>query len=58
MTDQVDWDTALREDAGRANPVGLCDLDRNIRRVGLEYKKLIQQWEDILPTGSTSLELP
>jgi len=58
LTDQVDWDTALREDAGRANPVGLCDLDRNIRRVGLEYKKMIQQWEDILPTGSTSLELP
>ena len=58
LTDQVDWDTALREDAGRVNPVGLCDLDRNIRRVGLEYKKLIQQWEDILPTGSTSLELP
>ena len=58
LTDQVDWDTALREDNGRVNPVGLCDLDRNIRRVGLEYKKLIQQWEDILPTGSTSLELP
>ena len=34
LTDQVDWDTALREDAGRVNPVGLCDLDRNIRRVG------------------------
>jgi beta-glucosidase/6-phospho-beta-glucosidase/beta-galactosidase len=58
LTDQVDWDTALREDNGRVNPVGLYDLDRNIRRVGLEYKKLIEQWEDILPTGSTSLELP
>jgi beta-glucosidase/6-phospho-beta-glucosidase/beta-galactosidase len=58
LTDQVDWDTALREDAGRINPVGLCDLDRNIRRVGYEYQKMIQQWEDILPTGSASLELP
>jgi len=58
LTDQVDWDTALREDAGRVNPVGLCDLDRNIRRVGFEYQKMIRQWEDILPTGSISLELP
>ncbi len=58
LTDQVDWDTALREDAGRTNPVGLYDLDRNVRRVGLEYKKLIQQWQDILPTGSAILELP
>jgi beta-glucosidase/6-phospho-beta-glucosidase/beta-galactosidase len=58
LTDQVDWDTALREDNGRVNPVGLCDLDRNIRRVGYEYQKMIQQWEDILPTGSASLELP
>ena len=57
LTDQVDWDTALREDVGRVNPVGLADLDRNIRRVGWEYKKLIEQWQDILPTGSTSLEL-
>ncbi len=57
LTDQVDWDTALRDDAGRVNPVGLADLDRNIRRVGWEYKKLIEQWQDLLPTGSTSLEL-
>lgn len=57
LTDQVDWDTALREDAGRVNPVGLADMDRNIRRVGWEYKKLIEQWQDLLPTGSTSLEL-
>lgn len=57
LTDQVDWDTALREDAGRVNPVGLCDMDRNIRRVGWEYKKLIEQWQNILPTGSMSLEL-
>ena len=57
LTDQVDWDTALREDAGRVNPVGLAGMDRNIRRVGWEYKKLIEQWQDLLPTGSTSLEL-
>ena len=55
LTDQVDWDTALREDAGHVAPVGLCDMDRNVRRVGLEYKKLIGQWKNMLPTGSEIL---
>ena len=55
LTDQVDWDTALREDNGHVAPVGLCDLDRNVRRVGEEYRKLIAQWWDMLPTGSESL---
>ena len=34
LTDQVDWDIALREDNGRVNPLGLYDLDRKIRPVG------------------------
>jgi hypothetical protein len=34
LTDQVDWDTALREQNGRVNPLGLYDLDRNIRPWG------------------------
>ena len=34
LTDQVDWDTALREDNGSVNPLGLYDLDRKIRPVG------------------------
>ena len=57
LTDQVDWDTALREDNGRVNPLGLCDLDRNIRPVGEAYKKLIRSWRQILPTESTVLEI-
>ncbi len=57
LTDQVDWDSALRDDAGHDNPLGLYDLNRNIRPVGTAYKKLIQQWKDILPTGSYSLNL-
>lgn len=55
LTDQVDWDTALREDAGRVNPLGLYDLDRNIRPVGKAYRKLIADWRGTLPTGSYSL---
>ncbi|MFB9991153.1 family 1 glycosylhydrolase [Deinococcus oregonensis] len=58
LTDQVDWDTALRENNGRVNPLGLYDLDRNIRPVGSAYKELIAQWRDVLPTQSVVLSLP
>lgn len=55
LQDQVDWDTALREDNGNVNPLGLCDLDRQLRPVGIAYRKLINQWREILPTESSSL---
>ena len=58
LTDQVDWDTALREKNGRVNPLGLYDLDRNIRPVGRAYKQLIQDWRDVLPTQSLCLTVP
>ena len=53
LTDQIDWDTALREDNGRVHPVGLFDLNRNIRPVGEAYRKLIEQWSfmPLLPEG-------
>jgi beta-glucosidase/6-phospho-beta-glucosidase/beta-galactosidase len=57
LTDQVDWDTALREDKGTVNPCGLFDLDRKIRPVGDAYKKLIARWRDILPTESYSIRI-
>ncbi|MDQ2731787.1 MAG: family 1 glycosylhydrolase [Armatimonadota bacterium] len=58
LTDQVDWDVALREDNGRVNPLGLYDLDRKIRPVGVAYKQLIEEWRNILPTQSTCLTIP
>lgn len=58
LTDQVDWDSALRETNGNVNPLGLFDLDRNIRPVGEAYKKLISQWRDVLPTQSMCLTVP
>jgi beta-glucosidase/6-phospho-beta-glucosidase/beta-galactosidase len=58
LTDQVDWDTALCENNGRVNPLGLYDLDRNIRPVGTHYKKLIADWKDVLPTQSICLAVP
>jgi beta-glucosidase len=58
LTDQVDWDTALREQNGNVNPLGLYDLDRNIRNVGSAYKKLISDWRDVLPASSLCLSVP
>ncbi|HXD75404.1 MAG TPA: family 1 glycosylhydrolase [Vicinamibacterales bacterium] len=55
LIDQVDWDTSLRENNGRANPLGLCDLDRRIRPVGHAYKRLIDRWRDTLPMESNVL---
>ena len=58
LTDQVDWDTALRENNGRVNALGLYDLDRKPRPVGLAYRKLIEQWSAVLPARSLCLQLP
>lgn len=58
LTDQMDWDTALRERNNRVHPVGLYDLDRKIRPVGLAYKKLIADWGELLPASSLCLIVP
>ncbi len=58
LTDQVDWDTALRENNGNVNPLGLYDLNRNIRPVGTAYKQIIHEWKSVLPTQSLCLQLP
>ncbi len=58
LTDQMDWDTALREKNHRVHPVGLYDLNRQIRPVGTSYKQLIQDWGDVLPTQSICLSVP
>jgi beta-glucosidase/6-phospho-beta-glucosidase/beta-galactosidase len=58
LTDQVDWDTALREDNGRVNPLGLCDLERRLRPVGEAYQQLIAAWREVLPTQSVCLRVP
>jgi beta-glucosidase len=58
LTDQVDWDNALREDRGNVNPIGLYDMDRKIRPVGRAYKQLMEEWVDVLPTQSVCLRVP
>jgi hypothetical protein len=58
LTDQIDWDCALRERRGHVNPVGLFDLDRRIRHVGESYRQLITDWNEVLPTHSVCLRVP
>jgi len=58
LTDQMDWDTAMREENNRVTPVGLYDLDRNIRAVGRSYQQLIRDWREVLPAQSVCLTVP
>lgn len=52
LTDQIDWDSALRFDNGNVNALGLYNLDRKIRPVGIAYKKLIEEWRESLENES------
>jgi len=52
---QVDWDTALRENNGNVNELGLFDLNREITPVGVNYRELISQWRNIIEEESYGL---
>jgi hypothetical protein len=52
LTDQIDWQYALRVEHNHLHPVGLFDLDRSVRPVGAAYRALIQNWRN----GSASIE--
>jgi beta-glucosidase/6-phospho-beta-glucosidase/beta-galactosidase len=58
LTDQVDWDSALRFENNNVNALGLYDLDRNIRAVGRAYRNLITDWSHVLPAQSVCLSVP
>ena len=58
LTDQVDWDTQLRENNGRVDALGLADLDRKLRPVGEAYRDLIKAWTEVLSTQSVCLQVP
>ena len=44
LTDQIDWQHALRVERNDLHPVGLYDLDRNARPVGTAYRALVAEW--------------
>jgi len=47
LTDQIDWNIALTKAIGLVFPVGLFDLNRDVRTVGLAYKQLIDMYADV-----------
>jgi beta-glucosidase/6-phospho-beta-glucosidase/beta-galactosidase len=47
LTDQIDWNRGIEEPLGFIDPVGLFDLNRDPREVGLSYKHLIDMHRDL-----------
>jgi len=56
LTDQIDWQHALRVERNDVHSVGLYDLSRKIRPVGMEYREIIGQWSHALTTPATAAE--
>jgi beta-glucosidase/6-phospho-beta-glucosidase/beta-galactosidase len=46
LVDQIDWDIAMSAALGSVNPVGLFDLNRDVRPVGQAYRHLIRTFQD------------
>jgi hypothetical protein len=57
LTDQVDWDTSLKENNNNVNSLGLYDINRNIRSVGEAYKLLISKWRQVLTSECYGLHI-
>jgi hypothetical protein len=51
LTDQIDWQHALRHEHNELHPVGLYDLERRIRPVGEAYRRMIANHQHLV-TGS------
>ena len=60
LTDQVDWQHALRVERDDLHPVGLYDLDRRIRPVGEAFRDLVARHaagEQAAPAAASPLSL-
>jgi beta-glucosidase/6-phospho-beta-glucosidase/beta-galactosidase len=44
LTDQIDWQYGLRYERDHVYPVGLFDMQRRIRPVGVAYRELVARW--------------
>jgi beta-glucosidase/6-phospho-beta-glucosidase/beta-galactosidase len=44
LTDQIDWQHALRVERNDLHPVGLYDLERRARPVAARYREIIASW--------------
>jgi beta-glucosidase/6-phospho-beta-glucosidase/beta-galactosidase len=57
LIDQVDWDSALTQNAGHVDKVGLAGLDRKLHDVGRAYKTLIAHWREVLPVNRYAVDI-
>ena len=48
LTDQIDWQHALRVERNDVHAVGLFDLQRKIRPVGITYRQIISEYSAIM----------
>jgi beta-glucosidase/6-phospho-beta-glucosidase/beta-galactosidase len=48
LTDQIDWQHCLRVERNDLHAVGLYDLHRNVRPVGLAYRDLVARWGRVM----------
>jgi hypothetical protein len=48
LTDQIDWQHALRVERNDLHAVGLYDLNRQIRPVGAAYRDIVARWSRVL----------
>jgi beta-glucosidase/6-phospho-beta-glucosidase/beta-galactosidase len=54
LTDQIDWQHALRHEYNELHPVGLYDLDRRIRPVGEAYRRMINDHRHLMTGNAPS----
>jgi hypothetical protein len=52
LTDQIDWQHALRVERNDVHAVGMYDLRRRIRPVGVRYREIVAEWREILDSGA------
>ena len=55
LTDQIDWQYALRHERNHLHAVGLYDLKRRPRPVAQRYREIIGQWSSALAASTPDL---
>jgi beta-glucosidase/6-phospho-beta-glucosidase/beta-galactosidase len=57
LTDQIDWQHALRVERNDLHSVGLFDLNRRIRPVGIAYRDLVARYSAVLNSSGDQVAL-
>ena len=57
LTDQIDWQHALRVERNDLHPVGLYDLHRRPRPVARRYREIVTSWGAALAVPGVDLQL-